>query len=254
MPDLSGSVVLVTGAASGIGAACARQLVGDGARVVLLDIDRAGGERVAAGLPADAAMFQPLDVSSQDQWQAAFGVAKERFGAVTGLVNCAATAAEADVLDEVDDALWRRILDVNLTGTMLGCQGFLQHVDRRKGGAIVNFASIQGDVGVGDALAYAASKGGVRMLTRSIAQHCMAQRIPVRCNAVSPGYIDTPMIAVMFAENSVEEDRARLAGRHPIGRLGQPIDLARAVAFLLSGDAAFVNGSDYKIDGGYTAI
>ncbi len=254
MPDLSGSVVLVTGAASGIGAACAQELVSSGARVVLLDIDAVRGEQVAAALPEDAALFQPLDVSSVTQWEAAFARAMGQFGRVTGLVNCAATAAGQDVLDEADDATWQRILDVNLTGTMLGCQGFLKHADRTTGGAIVNFASIQGDVGVGDALAYAAAKGGVRMLTRSIAQHCMAQRISVRCNAVSPGYIDTPMIAVMFAEDTVEEDRARLAGRHPIGRLGQPVDLARAVAFLLSSDAAFVNGSDYKIDGGYTAI
>lgn len=254
MPDLSGSLVLVTGAASGIGAACAQELVASGARVVLLDIDAARGEQVAAALPTDRAFFQPLDVASPEQWQAAFAKTAERFGRPTGLVNCAATADVDDVLDAVSEAVWQRILDVNLTGTMLGCQAFLEHVDRDRGGAIVNFASIQGDVGMGDALAYAAAKGGVRMLTRSIAQHCMAQRIAVRCNAVSPGYIDTPMIAVMFAEETAAADRARLAGLHLANRLGQPIDLARAVAFLLSDDAAFVNGSDYKIDGGFTAI
>ena len=254
MPDLSGSHILVTGAASGIGAACAQELVASGARVVLLDIDGVRGEQVAAALPADRAMFLKLDVASAERWQAAFAKAQERFGKPSGLVNCAATAAVEDVLDEVSEAAWQRILDVNLTGTMLGCQAFLEHVDRDRGGAIVNFASIQGDVGMGDALAYAAAKGGVRMLTRSIAQHCMAQRIPVRCNAVSPGYIDTPMIAVMFADETREADRARLAGQHLVNRLGQPVDLARAVAFLLSDDAGFVNGSDYKIDGGFTAI
>ncbi|MEQ9487946.1 MAG: SDR family oxidoreductase [Alphaproteobacteria bacterium] len=256
MVDLTDAVIMVTGGASGIGASCVSEFTQRGARVAILDIAEEPGRRVAFSQPGGRGFFVKLDVASQTGWNEAFGAVESQWGQVNGLVNCAAIASPEDDLDTVDEALWNRILEINLTGTMLGCQAFVLRADPKDTGAIVNFSSIQGQVGVGDALAYAASKIGVHMLTKSIAQHCMSRGYRIRCNCISPGYIDTPMVTVsaMSNESTAKEHREALGARNLMRRLGAPEELAKTVAFLLSNDADFVNGSDYTVDGGYTAV
>lgn len=257
MARLSGKVALVTGAASGLGAATARRLARDGAAVLLTDRDL-GGEDVAGSIAAAGgqAAFRLHDVTSHSDWAAAVEHAVADFGRLDILVNNAGVAGgRHDLMDHSYDA-WRQILSVNLDGVFLG----LRHAGPRiaasnadgGGGSIINLSSILGKVGMAGAAAYCASKGGVALLTKAAALEWAP--LGIRVNSVHPGFIDTPMVSGALADREDgNEMRVALIAAHPLGRFGMPREIGDVIAFLASDEASFITGAELVVDGGYTA-
>jgi NAD(P)-dependent dehydrogenase (short-subunit alcohol dehydrogenase family) len=253
MARLSGKVALVTGAASGIGAAAARRLARDGAAVLLTDQDLAG-EEVAAAIMAQGgtAAFRLHDVTSHPDWAAAVEQAVQLFGRLDILVNNAGiSGGRHELMDHSFDA-WRHILSVNLDGVFLGLRHAGPRIAAAGGGSVINISSILGKVGMAGAAAYCASKGGVTLLTKAAALEWAAMHI--RVNSVHPGFIDTPLVSNALAErDDGNEMRVALMGAHPVGRFGLPREIGDAIAFLASDEASFITGAELVVDGGYTA-
>jgi 3(or 17)beta-hydroxysteroid dehydrogenase len=252
MPRLENKVVLLSGGASGIGAETARLVVREGGKAVLADRDEAKGRAFAAEL-ADAALFVPLDVTQEAGWQSAVAAGVERFGGLHGLLN----AAGVGVRNSIEDctlAEYRRVNGINALGTFLGCKTAIPALNQSGGGSIVNISSVLGLRGASYAMAYCASKGAVRTLTKNVALHCAQMKYNIRCNSVHPGYIDTPMIAPRLAQTvGNRSGRQDLEELHPLGRLGRPEEVANMILFLLSDESSFSTGSEFVCDGGLTA-
>jgi NAD(P)-dependent dehydrogenase (short-subunit alcohol dehydrogenase family) len=245
--DFSGKVALITGGASGIGAACARRFAGDGAAVVIADRDRALGEALAAELAAAGgkALFLPLDVTDADAVQTVVDTAVARFGRLDYAVNSAGISGESNLLADFSVEGWQRNIDVNLNGTFYAMRAEIPAMIAGGGGAIVNLASIMALVSSPTTPAYVAAKHAVAGATKAAAQAYAAQG--VRVNAIGPGYIETPMLL-----NSATDEMIKMgAAMHPIGRLGKPEEIAAVAVFLCSDDASFVTGGIYPVDGGY---
>jgi len=253
---VAGKIALVTGAASGIGRAIARTLAEQGATVMVADIEENAALAVVAeiGEEGGRAEVVALDVTDEDQWATALDGVAERHGRLDILVNNAGiVTGDASIEDLTLDA-WRRIQAVNSEGVMLGCKHGVRVMKRTGGGSIVNISSIAGIVGAPHLSAYCASKGAVRILTKSVALHCARKGYGIRCNSVHPSYTDTPMVDRMVAQrDDPERMRAALQAASPLGRLGSPADVAAAVLYLASDDAAFVTGAELVVDGGVTA-
>ena len=252
MSRFQGKTALVTGAASGIGRAVAGRLIREGARVALCDIDRAGGIARAEAL-GDAALFIELDVTSEASWQAAMAATLDAFGKLDVLVNSAGIILFKSIEDtSLGD--WRRVMAVNLDGTFLGCRFAVEAMKRTGGGAIVNMSSVSGLVGGAKLAAYNASKGGVRLLTKSVALHCANKGYGIRCNSVHPSFTETPMLDDIAA-GTREPRRARdvMAGQVPLGRIAEAEEIAAMIAYIASDEAAFATGAEFVIDGGLTA-
>jgi NAD(P)-dependent dehydrogenase (short-subunit alcohol dehydrogenase family) len=253
MARLSGKVALVTGAASGIGAAAARRLARDGAAVLLTDRDLAG-EEVAAAITAQGgtAAFRLHDVTSHPDWAAAVEHAVQDFGRLDILVNNAGiSGGRHELMDHSLDA-WRTILSVNLDGVFLGLRHAGPRIAAAGGGSVINISSILGKVGMAGAAAYCASKGGVTLLTKAAALEWAP--LGIRVNSVHPGFIDTPLVNNALADrDDGNEVRVALMGAHPVGRFGLPREIGDAIAFLASDEASFITGAELVVDGGYTA-
>ncbi|HWA63312.1 MAG TPA: SDR family oxidoreductase [Caulobacteraceae bacterium] len=253
---LKGKVALISGAASGIGAASARRFVEEGAKVVLGDIQVEKGEALARAL-GEAASFVRLDVTSDADWAGAVKTAQSRFGALTTVVNSAGVSIPANIEEETLEG-FRRTIGINLDGVFLGCKHGVAALKGGKGGSIVNLASTLGVRAGAIFPAYAASKGGVRLLTRSVALHCAEQGYDIRVNAVLPGAIHTEMVDGYIAAGEAagatrEQVIAGFAQVHPMKRLGRPGEPAEAVVFLASDESSFTTGADLPVDGGYLA-
>ena len=252
MPRLENRVVLVSGGASGIGAATARLVVREGGRAAIADRDEAKGRALAQELGASA-LFVPLDVTQEPAWQKAVAVTVDTFGGLHGLVHAAGIGARNDI-ESCTLAEYRRVNDVNALGTFLGCKAAIAAMRQSGGGSIVNISSVLGLRGASYAMAYCASKGAVRLLTKHVALHCAQMKYGIRCNSVHPGYIDTPMIAPRL-----DQTVANMTGRqwleelHPLGRLGQADEVATMILFLLSDESSFSTGAEFVCDGGLTA-
>ena len=252
MPRLENKVVLLSGGASGIGAATARLAVHEGGKAVLADRDETKGQVLAAEL-GGAAAFVALDVTDEAAWEKAVRATVDMFGGLHGLVN----AAGLGVRNSIEDCgleEYRRVNDVNALGTFLGCKTAIAAMKQSGGGSIVNISSVLGLRGASWAMAYCASKGAVRLLTKHVALHCAQMKYDIRCNSVHPGYIDTPMIAPRLAANVGNvSGRQWLEELHPLGRLGRAEEVAKMIAFLLSDELSFSTGSEFVCDGGLTA-
>jgi NAD(P)-dependent dehydrogenase (short-subunit alcohol dehydrogenase family) len=239
-------ITIVTGAGSGIGRAVVLRLARDGLRVLAADLDLAAAQQTGseAGALVSAAQVDVRDEQSVQQLVAA--AAQE--GQLAGLVNVAGVGSITNAPDTPLD-VWDRVMSVNSTGTFLCCKHVIPHLRERGSGAIVNIASIAGLVGMRNRAAYCASKGAVVALTRSMALDHAAEGI--RINAVCPGTVDTPWVERLLEQAG--ETRESLAARQPMGRVGTAEEVAGAVAWLLSGEAAFATGSMLVLDGGWTA-
>jgi NAD(P)-dependent dehydrogenase (short-subunit alcohol dehydrogenase family) len=249
MGELEGQVALITGAASGIGAACARLFAGEGAAVAVADIAPDGAETVAdelrgAGGRATAAR---LDVTDERSWEDAVRRIVDEHGALHVLVNNAGIGTLPDVQQETR-AGWERLIAVNQTGVWLGMRAVAGPIKAAGGGAIVNMSSIFGTVGgFGGSIAYHAAKGAVRLMTKNAALRWAQEGI--RVNSVHPGFIETPMLAEVEELEMVP----LLVERTPMGRLGRAEEVAQVVLFLAGPRSSYVTGSELYVDGGWTA-
>lgn len=238
-------VVIITGAASGIGAATARLFAAQGAHVVVGDVDD-DARALVAQLPCPG-LFVRTDVTQPQSVKALMDSAMEQFGRIDVLVANAGIPEHKSPIHDLDLAAWQRVIDINLTGVALCNKYAIGHMLARGSGAIVNMASILAHVGQADSHAYSASKAAVVNLTRSIA--LTYARRGIRANCVSPGYIETPLLARL-----PEAVREGMVLKQPIGRLGQPEEVAQVVSFLASDGASLMTGACVNVDGGYTAI
>ena len=251
MGRVENKVALVTGGASGIGLATAELLAAEGARVVIGDIDRAAAQRAVAAI-GPSASFHPLDVTREDDWIAVTDAVVRDLGGLDIVVNNAGVVLLKDV-EATTLAEWRSLMAVNHDGVFLGCKHAVR-VMKERGGAIVNMSSVAGLIGHPALAAYCASKGGVRLLTKSVALHCARRGYNIRCNSVHPSFADTPMLEGMLALTAdPARTRSGWSAAAPLGRLARPAEIARTILFLASDESAFTTGAEIVIDGGMTA-
>ena len=250
---LAGKVAIVTGGASGIGEACARRFAAEGASVVVTDLQTDKGEMVAAEI---AGLFMLHDVSDEGQWKLVIAQTVATYGRLDVLVNNAGIFLGQNIEESTLD-VWNKVLAVNLTGTMLGCKHAIGAMKANPGGpsgSIINVSSITGFIGLAAGAAYTASKGAVRLLTKSVAVHCARNYKTIRCNSLHPGAIDTPLNQAAF-EASVDPVgmRALFSTLQPVGRMAGSDEMATCALFLASDDASFVTGTELVADGGWLA-
>lgn len=253
MGRVAGKVALVTGAALGLGKATAEMLAREGAKVVVTDVNVDEGKKTAEGICANGgvAIFVRQDASSEEDWKAAIQATLDTYGRLDVLVNNAGIGFLGSVEETTLEA-WRKTQSVNLDGVFLGTKYGIEAMRKSGGGSIINLSSIEGLIGDPDLAAYNASKGGVRIFSKSAALHCARQKYGIRINTVHPAYIWTPMVEAVTQGKDTEKYKA-LVDLHPIGHLGEPDDIAYGVLYLASDESKFVTGSELVIDGGYTA-
>ena len=252
MGRVAGKVALVTGAANGIGRATALLLAREGARVFVTDLKEQEGAQVVQDIvqAGGQASFLRLDTADEKNWQTVLAAVREQAGRLDIAVNNAGIAYNGTV-ESTDLEHWRRVQSINLDGVFLGTKYAIELMKVHKAGSIINLSSIEGLIGDPTLAAYNASKGGVRLFTKSAALHCAQSRYGIRVNSVHPGYIWTPMVRGLTAEDAAA--RQRLVDLHPIGHLGEPDDIAYGILYLASDESKFMTGSELVIDGGYTA-
>lgn len=248
MGRLEGKSCLISGGAKGLGAAQARLFAREGARVAVGDVLESEGARLADELreSGEDSLFVRLDVTSEADWEGAIGAVMERFGALDVLVNNAGIYNRAPV-EETTLEEWERVMDVNSTGVFLGTKHAIPAMRRSGGGSIVNMSSVAGLVGSRTQTVYNASKGAVRLLTKSTAVQYAPEGI--RANSVHPGVIETDMMQEVIR---TEEERTTRMSLTPIGRFGTAEDVANGVLFLASDESSYVTGAELVIDGGLT--
>jgi meso-butanediol dehydrogenase/(S,S)-butanediol dehydrogenase/diacetyl reductase len=246
--DFSGKVALITGAASGMGAATAREFRAAGGQVVMVDLNEELAVRVAAEIEAGPPVIG--DVSDSAFCNRAVKTALDRYGRLDVLVNAAGVIVRADAVNTSDEQ-WQRVMNVNVNGVFFMSRAAIGPMKRQGKGAIVNFGSIWGGVGAAGVTAYCASKGAVHQITRAMALDHVKDGI--RINAVCPGEVNTPMLASERSEPVTPELMQRVAGTVPMGRLAEPVEIARVVLFLASDAASYMTGAMVNVDAGYTA-
>ncbi|WP_221793424.1 SDR family NAD(P)-dependent oxidoreductase [Aquisediminimonas sediminicola] len=252
-PRFAGNVALVTGGLNGIGRAVVERLAAEGCQVVVADImDQAAGEASLAEI-GDKAVYLRLNVCVEAEWEAAAAMIATRFGRLDILVANAGVGGVSPVRD-IKFESWRHTMSVNLDGVFLStkhCMDLLaaSGASRRGGSSIINMSSSMGLNGLANASAYSASKGGVRLFSKSTAVEFAQMKLPVRVNSIHPGFVRTPLLVA----NASAEDVAFYERETPVGRLAEVDEIAAAIAFLASEDASYMTGSELVVDGGYNA-
>ena len=255
-----GKVALITGGASGLGAASALLMAENGASVMVTDMNLDGAQAVADEINGTCgegrAIAAELNVTDEAQWIAAVDKTVETFGYLDILLNSAGVGNMNDVETETLEG-FRFVNSVNLDGTFLGCKysiGAMKKTSKERGASIINISSVSGLIGGHNMAAYNASKGGVRLLSKSVALHCARKGYNIRCNSVHPTFIDTPMVKAMY-ENAPEPEviKNKLIRQVPIGRLGVADDIAQGILYLASDESSFMTGSELVLDGGINA-
>jgi NAD(P)-dependent dehydrogenase (short-subunit alcohol dehydrogenase family) len=258
MPRLSGKIALVTGAARGIGEAIATAFIDEGARVIVTDIEDDAGPALADRL-GDEAVYHRLDVREEEDWTRVTQDALERFGRLDVVVNNAGiTGFEAGfVAHDPEHATldaWREVHRTNLDGVFLGCKHAIRAMRRTGEGAIINVSSRSGVVGIPGAAAYASSKAAVRNHTRTVALYCAEQGLKIRCNAILPAAVLTPMWEPLLGDGPDREERmASFVADTPLRRFGLPAEVAALAVMLASDEATYMTGTELHIDGGILA-
>lgn len=250
-------VCVVTGAAQGLGLAMAQALGREGAVLVLTDIDAARGAEAVQTLAAEgiAAQFVQQDATQPEAWEELMAKVIAAHGRIDVLVNNAGGGLDMDI-ESMDFAHYKRMIALNLDTAFLGCKYGIAAM-KATGGSIINISSVGGLIGTAALPAYSAAKGGVRLLTKCLAAHCGQRGYGIRVNSIHPGLIRTAAgVEVTRMATGLDEEAAiaAFASLHPIGRVGQPHEIANGVVFLASGESSFMTGSELVIDGGYTAV
>jgi NAD(P)-dependent dehydrogenase (short-subunit alcohol dehydrogenase family) len=258
---VEGKVALITGGAQGLGEAAARMLVREGARVAITDVNLVGAEKVAHSLNEarkDTAIAIAHDVTKESDWQHALAETEKKFGGLHVLVNNAGIGLTKDFL-EVTLEEWRRVHAIDLDGVFLGCKLSIPLIEktvkgRGLGGSIINISSISGIIAGHNMAAYNSAKAGVRHLSKSVALYCARRGHGIRSNSVHPVFIATPILDGLVQRYGREDAYAKLARQVPLGKIGEPNDIAYAVLYLASDESKFVTGSELKVDGGISAM
>lgn len=256
MPRLENKVALITGAAKGIGQACAELFAREGATVIVSDVDDKLGEQVCHAL-AGKHYYQHLDVELENHWQLVMEVIKQQFGGLDILVNNAGIIGFDETSgphnpEYLDMDSWRKVQAVNSDSIAMGCKHGIQLMKHSAAASIINMSSRSGIVGIPAAAPYAASKAATRNHTKSVALYCAQQGYPIRCNSIHPGAILTPLWDAMLGDDK-ESGIKGIAAGIPIGHMGEPMDVAYAALFLASDESKYITGIELNVDGGILA-
>ncbi len=254
MKRLEGKVAVVTGGALGIGKATCIALANEGAKVAITDILEEKGKKLEKKITSNdnTARYWNLDVASESNVRKVFAEIKEEFGKIDVLVNNAGISGVNKPTHEITEEEWDNVMSINVKGVFLCTKHVILYMRENNGGSIINLSSIYGIIGAPDIPPYHASKGAVRLMTKTDALNYASDNI--RVNSVHPGFIWTPLVEAMGkeSEEGLEEFRKNLNSMHPIGHVGEPEDIAYGIVYLASDEAKFLTGSELVIDGGYT--
>jgi len=252
MTRLAGNVAIITGGASGFGLATGRVFAREGAKVVLTDRNEAGGADAAREI-GNAASFLAHDVTSEDDWRRVVAETHDLHGRLDILMNNAGVfgSGAAQTIEDISLEEWRFVNEVNSDGVFLGCRAVIEAMRDSGGGSIINISSTAGFRASPHIVAYGASKGAVRQLTKSVAAHCGRNGYDIRCNSIHPGRGRTPRGEdVLRIKDDLETAAAKRTESVPLGRLGEPEDIANAALFLASDESRYITGTELVIDGG----
>jgi|TARA_B110000967_G_scaffold6654_1_gene6664 NAD(P)-dependent dehydrogenase (short-subunit alcohol dehydrogenase family) len=245
---LMGKRAIVTGGATGIGYGIALRFIAEGATVIITDIDKPAGIAAESNL-GPSCEFIYHDVSEPDDWDNVFSIAADRFSGLDIMVNVAGVTLMGTI-EEMDVETWDKTMGINVRSCFLGCQGAIKLMKNDGGGAIINMASVSAFRPKAELVAYNTSKAGVDMMTKSVALHCARSGYSINVNSINPGVIQTDMLTKVI--NQVEDGEALMdsyKAMHPIGRIGQPEDIAAMAVYLASEEASFITGSGFTVDG-----
>jgi NAD(P)-dependent dehydrogenase (short-subunit alcohol dehydrogenase family) len=254
---VAGKKAFITGGAQGLGAAMARRLAAEGAKVSIADINLAGAKAVAEELNAahgaGTAFAFPLDVTKEDQWIFALEEADEAMGGLSVLVNNAGISRGGN-LEQLSFEDWKTVMSVNVDSVFLGSKHALKYMRENQPGSIVNISSIAGLIAGHNTPAYNASKAAVWLLSKGIGLHCAKQGLDIRSNSIHPTFIDTPILDPLRQRFGKEEAEKKLGRQVPLGHIGEPEDIANAALYLASDESKFMTGAELKLDGGISAM